>query len=354
MIAIKSPGIVPPYQTKNYTSLYKYTLTFEQPINTDYIQIDIHFHNTLTLTEVKLHDSNGNNVLKYLVSINQDVMSSDYFTALVASTTTLLSLLVLSFFAILTLSIIAYRSHTKLCEMSYFYDSLTPESFAIYTSIKQTPKYREYVNVARMYSNMMNKSDCTDKSTQPLPKRPDTVVRRMSATSSLTIADYEKIDHILRQHELNKNNNSAKYSMPPSPAKRGLVKTLSNGLTFFNRNRANVKPDKHTGADVIVYDSPQNSPNKHEDPYTPYTPYTPTVIRQKIPPGEESNNHIPLTMSVSNNHLYKVNASKYSPARHTANFQFVEDPSDPSDLSAKQLAGITLSQLNDSISSDSV
>ena len=275
--------------------------------------------------------------------------SSNYFTALVASTTTLLSLLVLSFFAIITLSIIAYRSHSKLCEITYFYDTLTPESFAIYTSIKRTPKYREYVNVARMYSNMMNKSDCVDKSTQPLPKRPDTVIRCMSATSSLTIADYEKIDHILRQHELNKSSNTARYYMSPSPAKRGLVKTLSNGLTYFNRSRANVKPDKHTGADVIVYDSPQNSPNRyHEDPYTPYTP---TVIRQNIPPREESNDHIPLTMSVSNNHLYKVNASIQSPTHQPANFQFVEDPSD---MSAKQLASITLSQLNDSISSDSV
>ena len=350
-IAIKSPGTVPPYQT-NYTSPYTYTITLEAPINTDYIQIEIHFQHTLTLTEIKLHDSNGNSVLESVVSINEDMTSPDYFTALIASTMTLLFLLFLSFFAIIAFSIIAYRTHTKLCAITYFYDTLTPETFAIYTSIKRTPKYREYVNVARMYSNIMNKSDFMDKSTQPLPKRPDSVVRRMSATSSITVGDYEKIDHILRQYELNRNNNNTvKYGVSSSPAKRSLVKTLSNGLTFFNRSRNNVKPDKRNAADVIAYDSSQTSPNKHYNHEDPYTPYNPVVIRQNIPPGEESNNHIPLTMSVSNNHLYKVNASRHSPTHQPANFQFVEDTSEQS---AKQLAGITLSQLNDSISSDSV
>ncbi|KAI6653852.1 hypothetical protein LOD99_3354 [Oopsacas minuta] len=362
-LAINSPGVVPSFCTNYSATQYQYSLTFDNPINTDYVQIIINFHDTLTLTEIIFYDSYGNNVLKSVVSIIGDVTSPDYLTALIASSSTFIVLLILLFSAMIVLIILACRSHRNLSRISNFYDTLTPESFAIYTSIKRSSKHREYVNVARM--DLSTKLDSVTKSSQPLPRKPEIVLKCMSETSSIDHGDYEKVEQVLAEHESSKNctsNDSTKYNTS------SVTKDLANNLTFINHREITVKPDNRKMSDVIIYDSSHISPvdtrkysnleltskNSPGDD-DPYTPYNPNFNENKIISKEHSHDHIPITMSVSNNHLYKLAASRHSPTEHEANFQFVEDSSDiTTSFSVKQLAGMTLSQLDDSISSDSV
>ena len=344
-ISVYSPGTVPPYHTTTHnTSL----LTFEYPINTDYIQIVVNFNHTLTLTEIIFSDANGNNVFESVVTII-DVTSQDYLTALIAASSTLLSLLLIAVCSMAVMSVITCRSYRKLSTMTRFYDTLTPESFAIYTSIKRTPKSRDYVNMTRMLNQGVRKHEGLPKSSQPLPKMPELPrpLKCMSETSSLAVGDYEKVEHVLSEHESSvRNGNGARYCTPSGSARPGLVATLSNNLSFFNRNKCTIKSGDTSLGDVIIYDSAQASPSHSHS----YLAADGSGLIENIIATE----HPPLSMSVSNNHLYKLAALRASPTHPKAKFQFAEDSDLGASISAEQLAGYTLSQLNDSLSSDSV
>ena len=347
-LSVYSPGSVPPYHTSTDGVS---VVTFQYPINTDYIQIVVNFDSALTLTEIVLYDSNGNNVLELVVTITE-VTSQDYLTALIASSSTLLSLLLISACTCVLLFVIACSNYRKLSRVTNFYETATPETFAIYTSIKRTPKNREYVNVARLVNYSVNiKQEGVPKSSQPLPRMPDFshVPKLTSESSSLAVGDYEKVEHVLSEHESIRN--SARYCIPSGSTKPGLVATLSNNLSFFNRKNCTIKSGDTSLDDVIIYDSahasPSHSNSEHEHEVS-------TASNQGFVQIEDMVDHPPLSLSVSNNHLYKLAALRDSPTGPKAKFQFAEDSELGASISAQQLAGVTLSQLNDSISSDSV
>ena len=292
------------------------------------------------------------------------VISPDYLTAFIATTSTLLSLLLIAACTILVLFLMACRSYRELSMITSFYDTLTPRSFAIYTSIKRTPKNREYVNVARLFNeNVKRVQEGLPKSSQPLPRMPDLprTLKCTSESSSLAVGDYEKVEHVLSEHESTRNNNSAKYFIPSGAAKPGLVATLSNNLSFFNRNRCTIKSGDTSVDDVIIYDSTHTSPShSHSDRVA--NPITDVSSNYSITNNQGSvliedmlaSEHPPLSLSVSSNHLYKLAALRASPTQPKAQFQFTDESDLGPSISAEHLVDITLSQLNDSVSSDSV
>ena len=351
---VYSPGTVPMINCmfSNTTA----TINFTTPLFTDYLQVAIEFENELTLTEIEMHNSEGDNVFNSLVLIRPPATTRSYLVALISTASCLSSLLLVSLFAILILLIILCRSQRNLSILIRFYDTLTPESLAVYSTIRRTPKSRDYVNMIRFFNERVATQETTPKSSQPLPSRPGTRLKCMSESSSIVLGDYEKVGPALEKHESIKNSSSDRSMLQPG-AKISLTQALSNNLTFFNRSRCGIRTStNYDQEENIIYDSPPRSP----DPPGPY-PYRRTLnsthTASYLEPSEvteedfKPSDSIPL--SVSNHHLYKLARSPTSPSQPHATFHF-EDSDSTSRGNARHLAGITLSQLNDSVSSDSV